>query len=1128
MPSLLVAATAAILATTAPAAASVLALREVQKNLVNGVDGLNGAQGVAVSPDGAHVYVTGESDNALAVFQRDPATGALTEVEVLHDGVDGVDGLAAARAVTLSADGAYAYVAGYVDDSLAVFGRDPATGFLTLIQLKRDSFGGVNGLDGAGSVTISPDGANVYVAGDVDNAVAVFSRDAVTGTVAFVQMVKDATTLSHARAVTVSPDGKHVYAAASGSDTVVVFARDPATGALSQIEVQKDDTNGVDGLDGARSVAVSPDGAQVYVAGSVEDALAVFSRDAATGALTFVQMLKNNTPGVKGLNGAYGVVVGPDGKRVYSVANVSHALAVFDRDAATGQLTYLEQYVDNASGVDGLHATQALTLSPDGKTVYATGFTDNAVAVFAVTCGDGMVDANEQCDDGNAQNGDCCSSTCKFELAGTSCPSDGNACTDDQCNAGGMCEHVPNIAPCDDGQFCTVNDTCQGGTCQGSARDCSVSGDQCNDGVCDESTDACMAQPRMDGAPCDDGTLCTQSDSCQAGVCTGTDPVACSALDQCHDAGTCDPATGACSNPATTDGAACNDGDACTQADSCQAGTCTGADPVACSALDQCHDAGTCDPATGTCDNPAKADGSACNDGDACTQVDACQAGACTGADPVACSALDQCHDAGTCDPATGACSNPVKADGSACDDGDLCNQPDSCQGGSCAGADPVACSAQDQCHDAGICDPATGACSNPAKADGSACDDGDFCTQADSCQAGACITGNPVVCAAQDQCHDPGSCDSATGSCSNPTKRDGTTCNDGNACTQADSCRAGACTGTNPVVCAAQDQCHDAGTCSPSTGLCSNPAKPNGAACNDGNGCTRTDTCQAGACAGANPVVCSVQDQCHDAGTCDPSTGACSNAIKADGTPCDDGDACTTGETCTAGTCAGTTLVDRDQDGVCDLTDTCPDVPNPDQIDSDHNGIGDACECTQAAPGRCITGGGAKTSDCLVELNPTAPAIPNPKRTGVLGVLRCTDGDPSCDLDRTADGTCTFGVAVCLGNRDPRLAKCQPTGMQSFEVMAPNPDRARSAMDRDNSLALEQGLASMGVEIRRRGHVQSAGTASDGGCSPLVRLMAPAPATAGGKAVRRTFLLRGVASDRRVDTDRITLECHR
>jgi len=35
----------------------------------------------------------------------------------------------------------------------------------------------------------------------------------------------------------------------------------------------------------------------------------------------------------------------------------------------------------------------------------------------------------------------------------------------------------------------------------------------------------------------------------------------------------------------------------------------------------------------------------------------------------------------------------------------------------------------------------------------------------------------------------------------------------------------------------------------------------------------------------------------------------------------------------------------DRDGDGVCNADDNCPDVPNPNQADSDGNGIGDACE---------------------------------------------------------------------------------------------------------------------------------------------------------------------------------------
>lgn len=167
----------------------------------------------------------------------------------------------------------------------------------------------------------------------------------------------------------------------------------------------------------------------------------------------------------------------------------------------------------------------------------------------------------------------------------------------------------------------------------------------------------------------------------------------------------------------------------------------------------------------------------------------------------------------------------------------------------------------------------------------------------------GTCDKCANVVCAAQDQCHNTGTCNPSTGLCSNPTKTNGTACNDGDACTQSDTCQAGTCAGANPVVCAAQDQCHNAGTCDTGTGLCSNPVKGNGTACNDGNACTQSDTCQSGSCTGANPVQCSALDQCHEAGTCNTSTGQCSNPNAENGISCNN-EACSGEATCQSGSC--------------------------------------------------------------------------------------------------------------------------------------------------------------------------------------------------------------------------------
>jgi cysteine-rich repeat protein len=236
--------------------------------------------------------------------------------------------------------------------------------------------------------------------------------------------------------------------------------------------------------------------------------------------------------------------------------------------------------------------------------------------------------------------------------------------------------------------------------------------------------------------------------------------VVCPAPSQCELTNSCEPTTGLCTAVPRQNGTSCDDGDACTRTDTCQQGSCTGANPVVCTQSDQCHVAGTCDPSSGVCSNPIAANGSACNDGDACTQSDACQEGSCTGANPVTCSASDQCHAAGTCDPSSGACSNPPLADGTPCFDGDLCTQTDRCESGICLGADPVTCTAIDQCHAAGACDPSSGICSNPVQnccGDGGlggaeACDDGNL-TSDDGCasdctmEEGYACSGSPSAC---------------------------------------------------------------------------------------------------------------------------------------------------------------------------------------------------------------------------------------------------------------------------------------------------------------------------------------------------------------------------------------------
>jgi hypothetical protein len=139
-----------------------------------------------------------------------------------------------------------------------------------------------------------------------------------------------------------------------------------------------------------------------------------------------------------------------------------------------------------------------------------------------------------------------------------------------------------------------------------------VSDGMCESGAALVITCVPFCAVRPDGTPCDDANACTRSDTCQAGVCVGANPVTCQALDQCHVAGVCDAQSGLCSNPNAAPGTPCNDQDACTQIDSCANGVCVGAAPVMCQAVDQCHLVGVCGKQSGICSSPTANDGTSC------------------------------------------------------------------------------------------------------------------------------------------------------------------------------------------------------------------------------------------------------------------------------------------------------------------------------------------------------------------------------------------------------------------------------------------------------------------------------------------------------------------------------------
>ncbi len=382
---------------------------------------------LAVSPDDRHVYAVSGDDDAVTLFSRNAITGVLTWVG------DVGDSLESPKEVAISGDGGRVYVAhaagGSSSGTFDSYDRDPVSGlldsfestsiiplFASEIAIEPDAShffiggsdriwgvdtddansGGVSTespalLDGVAGVagipfvvdlTMTPDGRHLYAtSNDTAKSIAIFA----TALYDFLEADADGVGtpgLAGASSVAASPDGENIYATGAAEDAIQIFSRNPETGALGGSQAVRDGIGGISGLDGVRSAIVSPDGKNVYAAGSIADAVVSFTRNA-VGQLIFLDKEQNGAGGATQINNPVALAITPDGKNVYVASSLNDSVSIFGRNTTTGALSAGGHYVDGVGGVDGLFLAESIAVSPDNKNVYVGGRGDNAIAIFS-------------------------------------------------------------------------------------------------------------------------------------------------------------------------------------------------------------------------------------------------------------------------------------------------------------------------------------------------------------------------------------------------------------------------------------------------------------------------------------------------------------------------------------------------------------------------------------------------------------------------------------------------------------------------------------------------------------------------------------------------------------------------
>ncbi len=310
---------------------------------------------------------------------------------------------------------------------------------------------------------------------------------------------------------------------------------------------------------------------------------------------------------------------------------------------------------------------------PSGRVLVAGGYPglSSSEVLIEDTCGNGILDLGETCDDGNRLANDCCV-TCALSPLGRVCRPEAGTC-----DVAERCDGVSTTCPANVVLPATT-------VCRPSVSECDVA-EVCSgfSGVCgpDEAQPVGSTCGTSPTDPCDLQDTCAETLGARAycaartaawGTICRASVSPCDVAETCVGTATCPP------NLSAANGTSCSDGTTCNGAESCLAGTCT----------------------SGTAPR--------CEDSDVCTTDLCAEPSGCTSVRIAGC-----CHFSSECPNLDGdPCTDPVCSDTNRCteiardcSDADTCTADSCIAGGGCAHTEIAGCRPQDAGFDAASVD---------------------------------------------------------------------------------------------------------------------------------------------------------------------------------------------------------------------------------------------------------------------------------------------------------------------------------------------------------------------------------------------------------------------------------------